>query len=172
MASYFSTKILYGWPAVLSTSLTSHGAVTVLLRHEGCRSKPFPPFIAHTTQLQHKGDNSGERKTHWCLQCPINVAEWENVYALLYYIQLRFVLLYLFFIHALCNRYHNNIPKQAHEGGANVQSWLGHSYAGHGCFRKQNRWTIPGNTSVGLRLELMCMEKDDVLLEWGYSSCL
>lgn len=46
----------------------------------------------------------------------------RTVYALLYYIQLRFVLLYLFFIHALCNRYHNNIPKQAHEGGANVQS--------------------------------------------------
>lgn len=42
----------------------------------------------------------------------------RTVYALLYYIQIRFVLFYLFFIHALCNRYHNNIPKQAQEEGA------------------------------------------------------
>lgn len=46
----------------------------------------------------------------------------RTVYAILYYIQIHFVLFYLFFIHALCNRYHINIPKQAHEGGPNVQS--------------------------------------------------
>lgn len=47
----------------------------------------------------------------------------RTVYAILYYIQIRFILFYLFFIHALCNRYHNNIPKQAHEKGANSHDW-------------------------------------------------
>lgn len=39
----------------------------------------------------------------------------RTIYAIVYYIQIRFVLFYLFFIHALFNRYHINIPKQAHE---------------------------------------------------------
>lgn len=39
----------------------------------------------------------------------------RTVFAILYYIQIR--LFYLFFIHALCNGDHDNIPKQAQEVG-------------------------------------------------------
>lgn len=83
-------------------------------------NKPFSPCIP-SHKLNNNTKVTGEKKAHVCLQCPINVAEWENsvCYALLYTDN---ALFYLFFVHALCNRYHNNIPKQAHEGGANVQS--------------------------------------------------
>lgn len=80
-----------------------------------------------------------KRKLTYVFQCPINVAEWENsgCYALLYTDNAFF-----FFVHALCNRYHNNIPKQAHGGGANVQLWLEQDYASHGCFGKENQQMI------------------------------
>lgn len=103
-------------------------------------NKPFSPCIP-SHKLNNNTKVTGEKRTHLRLQCLVNVAEWGNsvCYALLYTDN---ALFYLFFVHALCNRYHNNIPKQANEGGANVRSWLEQDCASHGCFWKENRQMI------------------------------
>lgn len=81
-------------------------------------NKPFSSFIPINiqTQGQLKRNNSGEKKTHLCLQCPINIAEWEDsiCYALLYTDTLR--LLDFSSMHCVMGN-HDNSPKQAHEGG-------------------------------------------------------
>lgn len=92
-----------------------------------CRStnnKPISPFIpSHKLNNNAKVTTQVKRKLTYVFNVQSTLLNGRTVYALLYYIQIRFVLFYLFFIHALCNRYHNNIPKQAQEEGANVQSW-------------------------------------------------
>lgn len=62
-----------------------------------------------------------KRKLTYVFSVQLTLLNGRTVYAMLYYIQITLCFV-LFFIHALCNRYHNNIPKQAHEEGANVQS--------------------------------------------------
>lgn len=48
-------------------------------------NKPFSPCIP-SQKLSNNTKVTGEKKTHLCLQCLINVAEWGNsvCYALLY----------------------------------------------------------------------------------------
>lgn len=86
-------------------------------------SKPFRPFIpSHKLNNNTKVTTQVKRKLTYVFNVQSTLLNGRPVYPLLYYVQIRFVLFYLFFVHALCDRYHDNIPKQAHEEGANVQS--------------------------------------------------
>lgn len=61
----------------------------------------------------------------------------------------RYALFYLFFVHALCNGDHNNIPKQAHEGGQMFSHDWNRIVQAMDATENKTDGKIPGNGNVG-----------------------
>lgn len=138
-----------------SSANTSHFLLAALVTDAVPARKPQP----------------GWKETHSCLQCPLALPTGRWVCAMLYYIQRTLCFVLFVFVHAPCN-YHNDIPKQAHEGEQTLRRDRTGAGQAMDAFESKTS-TSPGNSSVGLGHGWMQMEKGDSFLNGATcSSCL
>lgn len=114
------------------------------------KTKPFSSFIPINiqTQQQLKTNNSGEKQNSR-MSSMSNQHRWMGEQYLLYSTIYRYALFYLFFVHALCNGDHNNIPKQAHEGGQMFSHDWNRIVQAMDATENKTDGKIPGNGNVG-----------------------
>lgn len=109
----------------------------------------FSPLLVFKLSNNSKVTTQVKRKLTYVFNVQSTSLNGRTVFAICYYIQILFVLFVLFlffFVHALCNGDHNNIPKQAHEGGQMFShDWNRIVQA----MENKTDGKIPGNSNVG-----------------------
>lgn len=170
---YYSMKILCGLPAVLSIALTSPWQL-LLLQNECAAPRTISHFLlvaliinSITTQkLQVK------RKLTYVFNVRLTLLNGRTVYAMLYYIQITLCFICFSSMHCVTGITTTFPNRHMKEEQMFSRDWNRIVQAMDAFEKKTNRWSIPGNSNMGLGHGLMQMAKDDVSFEWSCSSCL